>query len=1002
MSNDSYSAPLEPREIQLRAFASREKQKKIFKQKHKHVPSSRVLVLDTETNTDAAQKMRFGVFQVRERGELFLHGLFYRPDVLSADEVKTLEAYAERNSMLFMTVAEFIEDIFFDECAGFDGLIVGYNLPYDLTRISIGYGTAKGGDRKPQFQDGFSLIMSESELRPRVRIKHNSARSAFIQFAAEKQPNQFKKDGELKKRERTPGFFLDVKTLAGALLAGSFTLERLCGELGVETKKRASENHGETLTDAYVDYAVKDVQATWECYDELCCRLDEHDLPHTYPHQLLSEASLGKAYLSTMGIKPWREAQPDFSPTRTGQIMSTYYGGRSEVHIRREVCETVYCDFLSMYPTVNALMGLWEILIADGIDEYDATDDARTILENWQSEDLLDQSNWQMLHMIVRVLPDDGIFPVRCVGGDALPRNESNRIANIGLNRLTCKAPLWCTLADCLVSKFLSGKSPNVVEAVGFTPRRQQSGLRSVSIAGNSAFRVDPAKDDFFKSVIELRLGVKAAKQHGTEKEKAKLDTQQQALKILANSTSYGIFVETNVRKLPKKTRFMRYGYDGIPTSILSKVEEKPGKFFHPLLATLITGAARLMLALAEHRAQQHGLDWVFCDTDGIAFAKPEGMSRSEFVSRAKQVCDWFKPLNPYDDDASILQLENENFAYGDKTNDLENAPPLYCYAVSAKRYALFNIGKTGVEIRKASAHGLGAYLPPYPNPTDGSWKQSLNTAFWQKEHWRSICDAALEGRDGSGEFIDDPRLDVPAASRCTITSPDKLKWFDNHNDNVPENERVWPFNFLLNFQCINLKRLAPSDPEAAEWLAKLYPQPKPSAPFDKSPARAAERAFDRDSGRPVPSRWLKTYKEVLQDYHLHSEAKFHGGHASDRGILWRRHIEAFAIRHIGKESHNWEDDYLLTPEGEKVIDHGRSILDVEDCVRKIAAAQAEFGVRALRDAAGVSDNTIRAICRVGDYSNAEAIKKLVRAAYVLREPQCDVGAEVNTISPLK
>jgi hypothetical protein len=39
--------------------------------------------------------------------------------------------------------------------------------------------------------------------------------------------------------------------------------------------------------------------------------------------------------------------------------MSSYFGGRAEVHRRREVVHTVYCDFASMYPTVCTLQGLW-------------------------------------------------------------------------------------------------------------------------------------------------------------------------------------------------------------------------------------------------------------------------------------------------------------------------------------------------------------------------------------------------------------------------------------------------------------------------------------------------------------------------------------------------------------------------------------------------------------------------------------------------------------------
>ena len=61
----------------------------------------------------------------------------------------------------------------------------------------------------------------------------------------------------------------------------------------------------------------------------------------------------------------------------------------------------------------------------------------------------------------------------------------------------------------------------------------------------------------------------------------------------------------------------------------------------------------------------------------------------------------------------SILEFEDQNFALdASRRKQLE---PLYCAAISAKRYAMFNIDSAGEPIiRKASAHGLGHLLPPY------------------------------------------------------------------------------------------------------------------------------------------------------------------------------------------------------------------------------------------------------------------------------------------------
>jgi hypothetical protein len=75
---------------------------------------------------------------------------------------------------------------------------------------------------------------------------------------------------------------------------------------------------------------LRDVQTTWECFDELAQRFATFGLEETGLYDLYSEASLGKAYLKTMNVKPWRQVQPDFPPKLIGHILSSYYGGRAE------------------------------------------------------------------------------------------------------------------------------------------------------------------------------------------------------------------------------------------------------------------------------------------------------------------------------------------------------------------------------------------------------------------------------------------------------------------------------------------------------------------------------------------------------------------------------------------------------------------------------------------------------------------------------------------------
>jgi hypothetical protein len=62
----------------------------------------------------------------------------------------------------------------------------------------------------------------------------------------------------------------------------------------------------------------------------------------------------------------------------------------------------------------------------------------------------------------------------------------------------------------------------------------------------------------------------------------------------------------------------------------------------------------------------------------------------------------------------------------------------------------------------------------------------------------------------------------------------------------------------------------------------------------------------------PVEIKSLKTYREVLAQYHLRPETKFLNGSYLDQGLTQRRHIVVAAIRNIGKEANHWEEQFYL------------------------------------------------------------------------------------------
>ncbi len=686
----------------------------------------------------------------------------------------------------------------------------------------------------------------------------------------------------------------------------SHSLESLSALLKVPTPKEPSDDHGDALKPEYVGYALRDVQATWECFDVLARRFETFGLQDTGLYDLYSEASLGKAYLKTMNIKPWREVQPDFPPKLIGHILSAYYGGRSEVHIRREITPVIHCDFLSMYPTVCTLMGLWEFVRANGVGHTDDTPAIQDLLATPREvliESLRYKEGWADLTALVQVLPDRNLFPVRA----QYPDSDT---ATIGLNFLSVDQPLWFTLADVLASKILTGDTPKVLQAIRFVPKEKQDGLRPVKVAGQT---IDPAEDDFYQRLIIHRNSIKARLKAASEAEKPTLDSDQQGVKILANATSYGIFVELNVEDYVAAKPMIGYGVGPQAFKFKSKKFEKPGRYFHPLLGTLITGAARLMLALAEHQVIEQGLDWAFCDTDSIAIANRAKLPPDEFKARALLVRDWFKDLNPYGEENSILQLEKVNFP-PEKNGDLNALDPPRCLAVSAKRYVLFNRTDASPLIRKASGHGLGHLLAPYDEPPPDRRKriERIGVPLWQEDLWKEIIRAADTTTPDQTRFMDMPEFDVPAASQYAATTPELLAWFKGYNERHPEGERVFPFGFLLSLQAKSRIELAKDAPEALSDALWRRREPRPAAPYFKRAIDAQDHAFDRERDVAIPASWLKSHGRSLVRYHLHQETKFRGGEYEQRGPLRRRHVFALTHQLIGKEADNIEENEFI------------------------------------------------------------------------------------------
>jgi DNA polymerase elongation subunit (family B) len=313
---------------------------------------------------------------------------------------------------------------------------------------------------------------------------------------------------------------------------------------------------------------------------------------------------------------------------------------------------------------------------------------------------------------------------------------------------------------------------PGILKTKSFVPIGRQPDIKAIQFFGDENYVIDLTLPDadFFRMVIEMRSEIKAKRDEHTKgsPEYVRLEAMQLALKLIANSTSYGVLVQFDVDERETAINMTAYygeqsrdytarkperGDDGKKTASGVKAE-KPGTWFAPW-GPLITAGGRLLIAIAECQAREEGkeyggIHYGMCDTDSMAFVRPDGMPRDEFRAAVGRITAKFQHLNPYKPtkkpDGSLK--EDEVFATEDVNYDFTNKngmvkivkprmKPLYILSISAKRYAMANIVKqdgseyTDLEdlyrdrkqatviLRKVSSHGLGHISAPSYIPFD-------------------------------------------------------------------------------------------------------------------------------------------------------------------------------------------------------------------------------------------------------------------------------------------
>jgi hypothetical protein len=202
--------------------------------------------------------------------------------------------------------------------------------------------------------------------------------------------------------------------------------------------------------------------------------------------------------------------------------------------------------------------------------ERASTGSAHLFLNSVTPEEWLDKcfkrDTWPQLRFFALVLPDDEFLPVRA------PFDLKDREhLNIADSRFSSEKPVWFAGPEIIASIIRTGRVPNVLKAVRIIPHGHQPGMKPIMLRG--MVEIHPYHDDFFKVLIEQRKANESDK------------TLKHALKVIANATAYGAFVELNEERKSTPVELDVFSGEHYHRQSARDVEV-PGKWYFPPVAS--------------------------------------------------------------------------------------------------------------------------------------------------------------------------------------------------------------------------------------------------------------------------------------------------------------------------------------------------------------------------------------------------------------------------------
>jgi hypothetical protein len=858
------------------------------------------------------------------------------PDLIWRDEARLGTPVNGRSiKVQLLPLSEFLK-LFY--CVAYEdrSLIIGYDLPRELTRLASGWREIKKGEKVGGWKVALWTYLDPTTgqrrpsagWRPQVILKRVVPNVTFIEFSG-------------RRGSRYRGEFLDLSNPTHALTGRHWKRDEAIAAFTSEV----IDDHAERgrITPECIDYTRRGTHATVLLAKAL---IDLFDRLHPVSRgnrngnlsetRLFSPGGIARAYLAAAGF-----SAPAVPEDRLGPAMAASFGGLSEDQLRGRA-PTMHVDFRRQYQTASLLGGVQELLAAKRLEFAEDTAAVKEFVEGFTADELYLPQTYPKLNVLCWVKPFGAKLPVRAAFKES-SASESGRFTMALAPRFSdTPVPLW--LHDVIAAKLHDHArlALEIVRAERIIPIGRQS-LRKTRLFGGAKF--NPSKDQLFKVLVEEAERFERGERPYADIPSAIRKEIVRGVKAIGNIACFGALSETRAADLlPGRREEVTLLSDAEPIRAAVTHPEDPGPFACPPLAGLVSAAGRLWLAAVHLEVGRRGGVVAACDTDGahiVATEKggtiyvetrgadyheggPDQPVHALSYAEIDEIASLFGPLNPFD--RSLLP--------GSPLRVKGASQGLF---ISAKRYALTEPNGDFLD-RKESI--LGMLLPACENWIDGAWRAI-------GELW--------DGR----RLTPRPWFELPAVRQLAVTSP-------AHARQIRALPGLRPWNFFLVANAIG-RNDRDHKPVRAVVVAPFERDPSAWRSLDWRFADSGERCT---SGHPDSEgrRWrLVTLQERLSAYARHPIPEmlaFDGSRCGPytRGLLQRRPVRDGERYLILKEAAIWGDDprhafSVLEPEK---VPAGQSAASA-DWASKIRPALAVVGPTAVARNMGLAERSAQA-----------------------------------------